>query len=77
MLRKKTDEQNQDAWIRDRVKDANRRCERMWGHGWRLLSKDIQDAYVAREVLAVIAQQHDETNLLVQLATAGLLYEEV
>lgn len=68
-------EQDQTTWIHNRVKDARRHCERVWGRGWGMLSEDMRCAYVAREVLSVIAQQDDENNKWVRLANAGLQYE--
>jgi hypothetical protein len=45
------------GWIATQVKSAETSARKKWGSGWNLLSTEMKNGAIAREILSVIAGQ--------------------
>lgn len=51
----------QKTWAEKTAAEAVKKAKAHWGGGWANLSEDMRQAYIARQVLAVIVGQDEDT----------------
>jgi hypothetical protein len=49
-----------ETWADRIAREAKERLLKRYGYGWKLLTPDVQEAMIARDVLAVMAARGDQ-----------------